>query len=334
MAAAPAPPSAVEGLAGPAIPDPEARLSLNASAALVVATPMLDWTVEAAVGAGALPRVSMTHAQMVRCFISRCNVGPLPADIAAAAARSVFTAYLNLAAWKRILEELCNGGLFDLLVGATSLAQFWKSMDELVPANPANLLLTAGDWAAAEAFDRAALPRAAAVPGARRGAAGRPAVPAIAAEPGPAALSFLNLANLTLLEVKGQHHPMEVWAKVGGMLGPCATRAARARALSTANVVARMLSSAMTNKFGELDEAGKAINLADFVRSVALTLRPGRTDNHGGGPAGRGSGRPHIPSIRPRQARGGSLSIESPRRQVTPRFNPCNARSPKSASSK
>ena len=111
MAAAPILPSAVEGLAGPALPDHEARMSLNASAALVAATPMLDWTAEAGVGAGAAPRVSMTHAQMVRCFSSRCSVGPLPADVAAAAARSALTAYLKVAAWVRILEELCAGGL-------------------------------------------------------------------------------------------------------------------------------------------------------------------------------------------------------------------------------
>ncbi|KAL3902847.1 MAG: hypothetical protein SGPRY_011900 [Prymnesium sp.] len=207
--AAPILSSAVEGMAGPALPDHEARLSLNASTALVRSTPMLDWKMEAAIGGAVVPRVSMTHAQMVRCFISRCSIGPLPADVAAAAARSVLTAYLNLAAWIRILEELCAGGLLDLLAGATSLRQFWKAMDELLPANPANLLLAAGDWVAAEPFSLAAVPGVVGVPAARGVAAVR-AVPARTAKPGPPVLSFLNMADLTLLEGKGQHHPLEV----------------------------------------------------------------------------------------------------------------------------
>ncbi|KAL3920191.1 MAG: hypothetical protein SGPRY_005343, partial [Prymnesium sp.] len=47
-------------------------------------------------------------------------------------------------------------------------------------------------------------------------------------------------------------------------------RALRARALSSSNVVARMLSPALTSKFGELDDAGKAINLADYIRGAAI----------------------------------------------------------------
>lgn len=269
MAAARAPPSAVEGLQGPALPDGEARMSMNASAALVVATPMLDWVVEAAVGAVATLRVSMTHAQMTRCFLSRCNVGPNPADIAAASVRSTLTAYLNLAAWQRILEELCVGGLIDFLQGAATIQHFWKAMDEVVATNPASLSLLATDWENAEPFDLMAAPGVAAVRAAR-GVVAVPAVPAVAADAGPPVLVFLNMADLTLLEGKGQHHPLETWARVAGMLGPCATRASRNRPLATSNVIARMLSSAMAHKFGDLDDAGKAVNLADFVRSACL----------------------------------------------------------------
>lgn len=254
---------------GPAIPDKDARVSMEARSLLVEATPMLDWTVGGVEGGAAAPKVSMTHAQMVRCFTSRCCVGPTPADIAAAAGRSVLTAYLKGPAWKRILTELCDSGLLDGLVGATTLKQLWTAIDELFIGNPANLELSAGDWEVMEPFDLAASPGRAAVP-ATRGVAAIPAVPAVAADPGPPVLAFLNLADLTLLEDKGQHRPMEAWAQLAGMVGPCATRDARARALSSSNVVARMLASAMTAKFGELDNAGRAINLADYIRGAAL----------------------------------------------------------------
>lgn len=269
MAAALMPPPAVDGLSVPAVPDHESRISMSASSLLVEATPMMDWTAVAGGGGAGAPRVSMTHSQMLRCFLSRCCVGPSPADIAAAAKRSVLTGYLTDAAWRRILTEICDSGLPDLLGGATTLKSFWEAMNELVVNNPANLVLSAGDWFDSEPFDREAIDGAAAVPGAR-GRAARPAVPGVAAQPGPATLSFLNLADLTLLEDKGRHHPLEAWAKLGGMLGPCATRAYRARALSTVNVIARLLSSAMVSRFGELDDAGKAINLADFVQGMAL----------------------------------------------------------------
>lgn len=142
-----------------------------------------------------------TLSQMARCFVSRCAVGPNPADVAAAGARSTLTAYLNAAAWRRILEALCAGGLIDLLQGATTIQHFWKAMDEVVAANPANMLLTANDWEGSDPFDVVAVPRVAAV-AAARGVAAAAAVPAVAADAGPAAMVFLNMADLTLLEGK------------------------------------------------------------------------------------------------------------------------------------
>ncbi|KAL3911457.1 MAG: hypothetical protein SGPRY_008685 [Prymnesium sp.] len=291
----------VEGLLGPALPDHEARMSMSAHAALVGATPMLDW-------------------MMTRCFFSRCNVGPNPADVSAAEARSTLTAYLNAAAWRRILEELCTGGLIDLLQGATSIQHFRKAMDEVVPANPANLQLMAADWVAAEPFTTVAAPGIARVPGAR-GVAPIPAVPAVAADAGPSVLLFLNMADLTLLECKGHHHPMEVWARVAGMLGPCATRASRARALATSNVIARMLASAMTHKFGDLDEAGKAVRQLVRLHSRRLSpLRARGAHRHLGRTTGGGARRLHLPPVGARLTRCGSHAANaSSRGQVISR---------------
>lgn len=57
---------------------------------------------------------------------------------------------------------------------------------------------------------------------------------------------------------------------MAGIFGPCLTHAARADSGSTVQMVAQMLARAMADHYGVLNAASLALNLKDFLSSVAL----------------------------------------------------------------
>ena len=160
---------------------------------LVAATLFLAWVaVPAGVGAAAGARVALATCQMLAAFSRRCRCSRIPADQPRFMVVTLLRLGLTAAAWDRILSELVASGL--LRATFASLQQLHAAIDTLTIATPANLVVGAGDLQLGEPV---ALPAPAG--GRRRGGA-----PMAAPAPPPAVLSFLDLASILELELRGQ----------------------------------------------------------------------------------------------------------------------------------
>ena len=126
-----------------------ATIELLANEELVTNTSFAPWAPVAA-AAGAQARVSLSFFQFARLFLSRCDISPAAADVAAAAAVPVWRVRLSAAAWSRILTELKASGY--AAQPLSSLRESDRQLLSIIPTTPANLLLVAADWLPAEAF--------------------------------------------------------------------------------------------------------------------------------------------------------------------------------------
>lgn len=223
---------------GPAVPVVEASphvtddcpIFLPADDDLVTSTPMLDWGVVPPDPQGNA-RVSLRHFQMVRSFLFRCSLSRIGVDLQAAHALSTLTPRVPAPTWSRILTEYKSSGLVGPLrdVGAATLSEFDKVLEELAIINPAQLELSAADLQMAEAFNTPGAPAVPAVPAVRRGRRIlQPAVAAVAAvkpTQGPDNLEFLDIARLPYLEDGASRVPLLGLSILSGALGPCSTQA-------------------------------------------------------------------------------------------------------------
>ena len=84
-------------------------------------------------------------------FVARCSIGSDPASFAMARAASLFLFILNAVAWTRILTELRDSGLFARVY--SKMRDLAAALAELVPQNPALLVILAGDIIAGQPFN-------------------------------------------------------------------------------------------------------------------------------------------------------------------------------------
>ena len=230
-------PVAVALPAGPL--DSSLPILVDANEPLVAATPFIPWApVPAAAGAGA--QVSMTFAQACRCFISRCSVGPLPADITAARAATAFRLRFSGAFWSRVLTELRDSGLFAVLIPSLRLLD--EKRRSLDIGNPVNLLVVAADWLLTADFT---LPTGAGAASVARRAVMTP-------------MRFINLVNAVTLQ-QGQPEPFQRLADLVCYLGSCGTSPAREDESGLPRAAAACLR-----------EAGGSAAMADGVRARAV----------------------------------------------------------------
>lgn len=138
-------------------------------------------------------------------------------------------------------------------------------MANLVIAQPANMQLSARDWAAVESFDAPACPAV----GARGGRQAMPAAPAVVAPP---RLRFLENASFPNLLAPPPAPAFSFIVSFAWMLGPCLDRRSRADTGSTVYVVGQIIARAMNEHYGLLDDAGLALNLRDFLSCVGLPV--------------------------------------------------------------
>lgn len=231
--------------------------AFSAAEPLVVATPFLSW-VSIGIRAG-VPQVTLNEWQMINAFSRKARGGPDAASQAALANRSVLTLQLSDAWWSAYLTELVASGLLRMPMAVRE--DLMRMVKDIIPANPANLLVLAADWAVCEEFDIPGIPGVPGLPGRARipGRGGRAAVAAvppvppvlpIAPTPGPAELVFLHLADLSLLEDNGAAEPWASVARASGMLGAAATQAVRIRVMSNVRRTAAQLKAAVARHLG------------------------------------------------------------------------------------
>ena len=211
----------------------------------------------------------------LRAFIPRCTIGTAPPDVAAAMRLSALTGGLTAAAWSRVLTELVDSGL--LAFQFNKLRELRAALRGLAITNPANLALLAADWLVIEPFNTPAVAGGAAAPGRGRGrgrarGAANPA-PAIPAIPGPASLRFLDLASLSRLENPQAPCPLEAWALLAGVLGPCSRRAIRADQLSFVFTSAELIKGNLSRYLGfsaaaPASDGALAVQLGAFLTTT------------------------------------------------------------------
>ena len=278
LPAAPAqPPPPIAVVIQTAQADNELFLLLDVDEALVVATPFLLWDTppQPVARKSAIPLFVA-----LRAFVRRCRRGPNAADLVMARSTSIFALALNQATWSRILSELRDSGL--LGASMQCLLDLDRRIDSLQLANPANLLLHAGDLLQVDPFNPP--PVVAAGRGRGRGGGGPPPAVGVpvnaAAAAGPGELRFLQLCSLFRLENPSDAAPLAAAAYLAGMLGPCSSAASRADEVSAVRTTATILRPNLAVSMG-LDAASAAGAAADpalasrlpnFVRSVMQSL--------------------------------------------------------------
>ena len=254
----------------------EMPVILDATEMCVLATPFLEWTAVAAVGAVA--RVSIPHWRMLRAFIARCSIAADPASFAMAKTTSMFLFILNGAAWTRILTELRDSGLFARFY--TKARDLAAALSDLVLQNPALLVLLAGDIIAGEPFNS---PPAVAAVGCGQGRDSGTAVgevPGAIAEAsvGPLELRFIHLATLDRLIDLTASAPMTAVAILAGSLGPCFTDAIRSDELSTVRTISVLLRAHLARNLDSTTAVSPgadpllALQLKGFVISAYRSL--------------------------------------------------------------
>ena len=220
---------------------------LAANDPFVLAYTCLPWTPHAA--AGGLPaRASLPQFIAVRAFLMRNDVGPAPADLAAARTVSPLTFCGTAAAWSRWLTELDASGLL-------TSAPFVRLRDSdavlmtLMIQNGAALHILAADHGLSEPFDTPAVP---AGRGRGRGRGRGAVIPGVAAVAGPAELAFINVATLGLFSnlSAGNSAPLLSFCRLVGALGPCLTRAVRLDLMSTVRTAATVLRNMVAKSAG------------------------------------------------------------------------------------
>lgn len=253
-------------------PGPRFQLILPADHELAVSTPMLEWAAVTPLPANQ-PRVGLDAFKAIRAFLGCCRLSKQQADNNVFQQTSFLRFDLNNAAWDRVLNELVDSELPQLLqdAGVRSLGGFDDALSKLTPANPNNLVLVGPDLLLREPFDVAAVPA--------RPAHGRhAAVAAVDAVAGPAELAFLNLCALTLLEDEGSASlPLLPLARLAGMLGPFSTQAVRGNAVSTIQLTGALIRQQLTSRFGCVADGAMAVNLKDFIMDTYL---PGALSAH------------------------------------------------------
>ena len=144
MAAAPTPVTSPPGGV-----TPDAPIILPANCAVVTSTfVFLDWQPAAAAPGGAA-QMQLATFQAVKAFLPRCRLSRTPAD-AAANATNVLCIRLTDACWSRVLSELDAAQVFAQNRG--SIEDLHAAIKEAACPNPANMVLAAVDWRAAENF--------------------------------------------------------------------------------------------------------------------------------------------------------------------------------------
>ena len=261
---------------GPTV-DGSRFLQLSAAEPIVVATPFLSTKPVAAAGAAAA-NVELAEWQLLCAFGSKARAGSALLDQNALAGRNLLTLQLTAAFWGRYLVELVASGF--LASPLTHRKALDTRIATLTARTAANLEVHVADWSACQAFDTPAIPGAPAVPAvaASRGRlarAGVAAIPATPAAPGPAELTFIALANLSLLEDLNGAAPWSQIARGAGMLSGASTRAIRSDGLSAVRCMATLLRSALARHVGvaptPANDAALASSLRDFLRDTVLT---------------------------------------------------------------
>ena len=224
---------------------------------------MLAWAPEAAAGGAA--RMEMELHAAVHAFASRCFTSPAIPDKAEAARRSVMRLRHVEAFWIRVVGELASSGLAEALVdaNASDADDYFDVFMQLQLQDPTRMAITAGDWDTCDEFDIAGQPARG-----QRGRAGYRA--AVAADPGPTALRFLELATIPHLEVPADPAPWKVIARLAGALGFCLTRAARLDEMSAIRIAAAPLEAAMRERYRGATDGLLARNLKGFMLSCSL----------------------------------------------------------------
>lgn len=241
-------------------PAPHFRLQLPADNDLVAATTMLDWTPVAA-APGQAPMAGLDMFKAVRAFLGRCSLSQEPADQITFQQTPFIQFDLTDATWDRIISEYIDSDLPHILqdAGTRSLNGFDEAVSKLVPANPANWVISGPDILLRESFNIAA---AQAVPARGRGRGQQAAVAAVAATPGPPELLFLNLCTISLLEDgSSASAPLQPLSRLSGMLGPFSTRGKRLDPVSTVQLTSALIRQQLSNRFGCLSDGAMAVNL-------------------------------------------------------------------------
>ena len=167
--------------------------------------------------------------------------------------------------WIRVVGELASSGLAEALVdaNASDADDYFDVFMQLQLQDPTRMAITAGDWDTCDEFDIAGQPARG-----QRGRAGYRA--AVAADPGPTALRFLELATIPHLEVPADPAPWKVIARLAGALGFCLTRAARLDEMSAIRIAAAPLEAAMRERYRGATDGLLARNLKGFMLSCSL----------------------------------------------------------------
>ena len=273
--AAPVAPAPVVVVVARVVDTSDHPISLSQNEAIYINTAaILPWAAHGASAAG--PTAGLAHNVAASVFFIRCTFSGSLATRNILANQSVFTVTFTAACWSRVLTELCASGL--LAASLTSVTALRDAMRSLTIVNPANLVILDTDIVLADSFDAPGSPAVPGVP-ARRAAGGRRAAPAVPAvppgppAPGPPALLFLHLASPLLMAPPDTPSSYQPFAILQGLLGPCLTRAARADAMSTCQMVAGILRPHLERRvFGSVNIADHLVasQLTGFLTSLAI----------------------------------------------------------------
>ena len=228
---------------------PECPIIFLANEPVVTATPALPWLPAPAFPGGGPPRVSLDTYQALRAFTTRSSISRVPADLAAARAVSSLAVRLHDAAWSRLLTELTASGLFAVAGAYKILTELDDAMRDAAIANPANLVLIAGDWRPAQAF---AIPAGAGAAAAAQRAALQP-------------LRFLSLVSVDRLEDQGHATPLLPLALLAGALGPCLNQAVRLQETSTVQLAAGSIRAAVADGAPNPTDGALAVRVKSIV---------------------------------------------------------------------
>ena len=257
-AAALAPPLQPITVTIPQVQDEFIYIPLDARSTLVISTPCLLWEEVPQAGA-AVAQVRAPTWKVLRAFVSRCSLANDPLSIQMAQSTDLFQFVLTAAAWGRILTELRDSGLFDVVF--PKLRLLYRALASLQIQNPALLVISSTDLIAVQPFAPAPVAPAAVVGRGRGRGRGAPqiGVPLPAgAVVGPAELRFLHLASLDKLIDLSSRQPCLSIAILAGALGPISTQAVRADELSMVRTTAAMLRLNLATYVGDASMASNA----------------------------------------------------------------------------